>query len=120
GYQRTVFVDNEANLGVLAEEWWVERADDLTCIKIGLGVGEGHIIRGEHYRGAGGSAGEIGHIVLDPSGPPCMCGNRGCLTMFIGSDVLTVRARASMRAGYEALTVGAIVDHARQGGAGAQ
>jgi predicted NBD/HSP70 family sugar kinase len=120
-YQHPIVIDNDANLGALAEQWWGERADDLTYIKIGMGVGAGHIIRGELYRGAGGSAGEVGHIVLDPAGPPCRCGNRGCLVMFIGSDVLVARARARMqRAADDPLTMAMIIDLAGQGDAIAQ
>jgi predicted NBD/HSP70 family sugar kinase len=115
-YQHPIVIDNDANLGALAEQWWGERADDLTYIKIGMGVGAGHIIRGELYRGAGGSAGEVGHIVLDPAGPPCRCGNRGCLVMFIGSDVLVARARArNLYKADDVLTMGMIIEQARQG-----
>jgi predicted NBD/HSP70 family sugar kinase len=120
-YQHPIVIDNDANLGALAEQWWGERADDLTYIKIGMGVGAGHIIRGELYRGAGGSAGEVGHIVLDPAGPPCRCGNRGCLVMFIGSDVLVARARKRMqRKADESLTMAMIIELAKQGEAVAQ
>lgn len=120
-YQHPIVIDNDANLGALAEQWWGERADDLTYIKIGMGVGAGHIIRGELYRGAGGSAGEVGHIVLDPAGPPCRCGNRGCLVMFIGSDVLVARARArSARTAGDPLTMAMIIEQARQGDVVAQ
>ena len=62
-------------------------------MKVGAGVGAGHIIRGELYRGATGTAGEIGHVPVDPQGPMCVCGNRGCLTTFIGSEELSERAR---------------------------
>lgn len=120
-YPLPIFIDNDANLGALAEQWWGERADHFTYIKIGMGIGAGHIIRGELYRGAGGSAGEIGHVIVDPSGPVCRCGNRGCLTMFIGSDLLVARARERMRMGSsEPLDIPAIIDHARQGNPAAQ
>jgi predicted NBD/HSP70 family sugar kinase len=119
-YQHPIVIDNDANLGALAEQWWGEHADDLTYIKIGMGVGAGHIIRGELYRGAGGSAGEVGHIVLDPAGPECMCGNRGCLATYIGSNVLLARAQARMRPASEPLSMGMIVEQARQGHAAAQ
>lgn len=120
-YRRPVFVDNDANLGALAEQWWGEQAEDLTYIKIGMGVGAGHIIRGELYRGARGSAGEIGHIVLDPAGPLCMCGNRGCLAMYVGSDVLVERARKRMGdAPGDPMSVTTIVERAKEGNAEAR
>ncbi len=94
-YGLPVLVDNDANLGALAERWWGAGAEggDLTYIKVGAGVGAGHIIRGELHRGVSGTAGEIGHVPVDPNGPMCVCGNRGCLTTFIGSEELSERAR---------------------------
>ncbi|HRE89077.1 MAG TPA: ROK family protein, partial [Myxococcota bacterium] len=76
-----VLVDNDANLGALAELWWGKGvgARDLVFIKVGTGIGCGHIIHGDIYRGATGVAGEIGHLTLDPNGPPCVCGLTGCL-----------------------------------------
>jgi len=90
-----VFIDNDANLGAVAELWWGAgaRGEDLTYIKIGTGVGSGHIIDGRLYRGAGGIAGEIGHLAIDPSGPECVCGLHGCLATLIGSPALRERAR---------------------------
>ncbi len=89
-----VLVDNDANLGALAEHWWgVGRGlDDFTYVKLGTGVGGGHIIRGEIYRGATGVAGEIGHMVIRPGGLPCSCGNRGCLETLVGTRALLRRA----------------------------
>ena len=91
-----VMVDNDANLGALAEFWWGagQGVRDLTYIKLGTGVGSGHIIGGELYRGATGFAGEIGHLSIDPAGEPCICGLRGCLAMHVGSPALVQRARA--------------------------
>jgi predicted NBD/HSP70 family sugar kinase len=90
-----VMVDNDANLGALAEQWWGAgvRGDDLAYIKIGTGVGSGHIIRGQLYRGAGGIAGEIGHLAIDPAGPECVCGLRGCLVTLIGAPALRLQAQ---------------------------
>jgi predicted NBD/HSP70 family sugar kinase len=112
-------VDNDANLGALAEHWWGGGAflGDLAYVKIGAGIGSGHIVRGEIYRGAGGTAGEIGHVCVDPKGPPCVCGGRGCLTTLIGSDALVARAQKlfnDKRAG-----VADIIRHAESGHAGA-
>ncbi|OEV04502.1 ROK family transcriptional regulator [Streptomyces oceani] len=79
-----VYVDNDANLGALGERVWGSGrgSSDLAYIKIGSGVGAGLVINGRIYRGPGGTAGEIGHITLDESGPVCRCGNRGCLETF--------------------------------------
>ncbi|TDC23967.1 ROK family transcriptional regulator [Streptomyces sp. 8K308] len=79
-----VHVDNDANLGALGEYVWGSGrgAGDLAYIKVASGVGAGLVIGGQIYRGPGGTAGEIGHITLDESGPVCRCGNRGCLETF--------------------------------------
>ncbi|MGD9485878.1 ROK family transcriptional regulator [Streptomyces sp. TRM70308] len=79
-----VHVDNDANLGALGELVWGggRGVADLAYIKVASGVGAGLVIRGQVYRGPGGTAGEIGHITLDEAGPVCRCGNRGCLETF--------------------------------------
>ncbi|MFD8741375.1 ROK family protein, partial [Streptomyces sp. NPDC059618] len=79
-----VHVDNDANLGALGEMVWGSGRGvrDLAYIKVASGVGAGLVIEGKIYRGPGGTAGEIGHITLDESGPVCRCGNRGCLETF--------------------------------------
>ncbi|MFO7609430.1 MAG: ROK family transcriptional regulator [Candidatus Krumholzibacteriia bacterium] len=89
-----LMVDNDANLGALAEHWWGagRGADDIVYIKVATGVGSGHIIGGEVYRGATGVAGEIGHISIDPQGKPCICGLRGCLVTLVGGQALVARA----------------------------
>jgi len=58
---------------------------NFVTITLGTGVGGGIIIDGEIYRGSTGTAGEIGHITINPSGPRCGCGNRGCLEAYIGT-----------------------------------
>ena len=93
-----VFVDNDANLGALAELWWGAGASvsNLAYIKVATGVGAGLIIDGHIFRGSGGLAGEIGHTSIDPRGPQCVCGLHGCLTTFIGTPALLQHARTRM------------------------
>ncbi len=95
-YDVPLLVDNDANLGALAERWWGagRGIDDFAYIKLATGVGSGHIIRGEIYRGATAFAGEVGHLAIDPQGAPCVCGLRGCLTTFVGAPALVARTRA--------------------------
>ncbi len=90
-----LLVDNDANLGALAEYWWGKGAgtDNLAYIKVATGIGSGHVIGGEIYRGATGVAGEIGHMAIDPQGKRCMCGLRGCLVTLVGGEALEDRAR---------------------------
>lgn len=94
GYAVPVLVDNDANCGALAEQWWggAQGLDDFAFIKVATGIGSGHIIGGRIQRGAKGVAGEIGHVAIDPRGEPCVCGNRGCLTTLIGGKALEKRA----------------------------
>ncbi len=90
-----VFVDNDANLGAVAERWWGKAlgVDDFLYLKVATGVGAGLMIGGEIYRGSTGVAGEIGHIVVDPRGPECVCGSHGCLATFVGTEALVERTR---------------------------
>lgn len=94
-----VMVDNDANLGALAEHWWGagRGVDDFAYIKLATGIGSGHIIGGDIYRGATGVAGEIGHVAIDPGGMPCICGLRGCLVTMIGTPALLERAEELLK-----------------------
>lgn len=93
-YGLPVIMDNDANLGALAEHWWGagRGVADLAYIKLGTGVGAGILIAGAIHRGATGIAGEIGHTTIDPSGPQCRCGLHGCLEAFVGTASLLARA----------------------------
>ena len=93
-YNVPVMIDNDANLGALAEHWWGagRGVGQFAYIKVATGVGSGHIINGDIYRGATGVAGEIGHTAIDPNGKPCICGLRGCLVTLVGTPALLERA----------------------------
>lgn len=95
-YDTAVVVDNDANLGAVAEHrWgWGVGVDDLTYLKVSTGIGAGHIIGGRLNRGSAGMAGEIGHLATASDGPPCVCGNRGCLATFAGTHAVLNRAEA--------------------------
>jgi predicted NBD/HSP70 family sugar kinase/biotin operon repressor len=77
----TVHMDNDANLGALAEARFGagRGVGDLAFVMLSSGVGAGLLFSGELYRGWGGAAGEIGHTIVDEQGAICHCGNRGCL-----------------------------------------
>jgi glucokinase-like ROK family protein len=112
-----VQVDNDANLGALGELVWGggRGVRDLAYIKVASGVGAGLVIDGRIYRGPGGTAGEIGHITLDESGPVCRCGNRGCLETFTAARYVLELLRGSHGDG---LTVPKMVQLAREGDPG--
>ncbi|MEU6852258.1 ROK family transcriptional regulator [Actinacidiphila alni] len=112
-----VQVDNDANLGALGELVWGggRGVKDLAYIKVASGVGAGLVIDGRIYRGPGGTAGEIGHITLDESGPVCRCGNRGCLETFTAARYVLELLRGSHGDG---LTVPKMVQLAREGDPG--
>jgi glucokinase-like ROK family protein len=98
---RPVMLNNDAELGALGE--WAYGAGrnekHLLYIKVGYGIGAGLLIGGQIYRGATGSAGEIGHIVIMENGPLCACGNRGCLEAIAGGRAIADRARNAVRSG---------------------
>jgi glucokinase len=108
-----VAVDNDANLAALGELTWGagQGCEDLVYLKLHSGVGAGVVVNGQLARGAAGGAGEVGHIVLDPAGPQCWCGSRGCLQVY--TSIPAVLAAASREAGRE-LTLGALVDGAAE------
>ena len=94
-----VLVDNDVNIMALGEKHAgiARSVDDFLFVKIGTGVGCGIVVGGEVYRGVSGSAGDIGHIRVDDSGPMCTCGNAGCLEAFFGGTALARDALAAAR-----------------------
>jgi glucokinase len=68
-------------------------ADDFVMVTLGTGIGGGIVAGGQLQRGANGFAGEIGHMVVDPDGPPCPCGKRGCWERFASGSALGRMAR---------------------------
>ncbi|GHJ42193.1 ROK family transcriptional regulator [Streptomyces sp. TS71-3] len=84
-----VTVDNEANLGALAELWLGERApNDFVHVSAEIGIGAAVVVDGRLLRGTRGFAGELGHVPVHPEGPPCACGGQGCLEQFAGEEAV--------------------------------
>jgi predicted NBD/HSP70 family sugar kinase len=90
-----VFIDNDVNTVTLTEKWFgiAQDLDHFLMVTIGRGVGMGIVVNGRLYRGRGG-AGEFGHMVIDPEGPRCSCGNRGCLETYVADPSLLREARS--------------------------
>ena len=101
-----VYLDNDANVAALHERWHgvADSFRDYLFILVGNGVGMGIVLGGAVYRGASGMAGEIGHVSIDPDGPKCLCGSRGCLETLVSvprllSEVAQAYAAAETKTG---------------------
>ncbi|CAN7187821.1 ROK family protein [Variovorax sp. LjRoot84] len=102
-YAAPVFVDNDVNLMALGELWRLKRSlSNFLVIKIGTGIGCGIVCHGEVYRGAAGSAGDVGHICVDQEGPRCHCGNVGCVEAMAAGPAITRMALQAAEAGESA------------------
>jgi predicted NBD/HSP70 family sugar kinase len=110
-------VENDANLGGLAELVWGagRGCTELVYVKAASGVGAGLILGGRLYRGHAGTAGELGHLTIDDHGPVCRCGNRGCLETYAGAEAVLEPLRR--RHGPD-LTLRAAIDLAHAGDPG--
>jgi predicted NBD/HSP70 family sugar kinase/lambda repressor-like predicted transcriptional regulator len=112
-----VHVENDANLGALAELTWGagRGCAHLVYLKVSNGIGAGLIVSGRLFRGAGGTAGEVGHTILDETGDICRCGNRGCLETYAAGPAIVELLRRSLG---EDLTLETVLARATQGEAG--
>ena len=95
-----VIVTNDVRAATWGE--WLHGAgrgcDDLLCMFVGTGVGGGVVSGGRMLAGCNNTAGEVGHITVDMNGPPCSCGNRGCLEALAGGWAITRLARETVAA----------------------
>lgn len=89
-----VHLENDANLAALSEfrRGAGRGSRNLAYVTWSTGIGSGLILDGKLYSGTNGTAGEIGHMVLDPQGPPCMCGMRGCVEAYASGSSIARRA----------------------------
>jgi glucokinase len=87
---RPVRIDNDVNAAALGAFHLLEKHDHLSMayLNLGTGLAAGIIIDGAVWRGSRGTAGEIGHIPVDPNGPECPCGQRGCLEMLASGSAI--------------------------------
>jgi glucokinase len=88
-------MDNDANVAALGEHRFGagRECKNLLYITVSTGVGGGWVLNGQPWRGAEGMAGEIGHAVVDPNGPRCLCGKRGCVERLASGPYIAQRAR---------------------------
>ncbi len=100
-FDKTVYLLNDARAAALGELYFgaAKGLKNFIFITISTGIGGGIIIDGELYSGAAGTAGELGHMVIDDDGPLCNCGNRGCWEMLASGKALTSAAKRSIKEG---------------------
>lgn len=120
GFQ--VFIDNDANNVTIAEHWFGEGCgfDNLLVIILENGIGAGCVLNGQLVRGVFGIAGEFGHMSIDPNGPLCRCGRRGCVEAYAGifaimKDVARVTSHERRRGKSKTLLFADVVEAAEKG-----
>ncbi|GHD52529.1 ROK family transcriptional regulator [Streptomyces galbus] len=114
-----VVVNNDVNTLVVAERWFGQGrdVDSFAVVTVGPGIGCGLLLDGALFSGATGLAGELGHLPLDPAGPMCSCGRRGCLEALAGDRAVL---RHLQDAGVPCATITEAMDIARSGSGSAQ
>ena len=100
-FRAPVHVNNDANACALAEMLFGEYRGcrNLVYLTFSTGMGGGIILNGQLVQGATDTGGEVGHMVLDPDGPRCGCGQRGCWEAYVGGRLLAEQLKAKIRAG---------------------
>lgn len=94
-------VDNDTNTVTLAHQWFGEGKgiDNFLVVSFEEGLGMGIVVNGQLFRGANGIAGELAHVVVDPHGERCYCGNHGCLGAYVGTAVIVSKAQEAVKQG---------------------
>lgn len=87
-----VYLENDVRAMTLSESWCgsAKNISDYCYLYVGPGIGGGIVFNNELYKGYGGYAGEFGHMTIEPDGPLCSCGNRGCLQALASENTVTV------------------------------
>lgn len=118
--QAPIHIGNDVDTLTLTEKWFGkgQGLDNFLTVTIGRGVGLGIVVNGEIYSGFQGGAGEFGHIVIDPAGPQCACGNRGCLETYVSDPALLRKAKEAVERGELPETVQSLDDLLQQALAG--
>jgi glucokinase-like ROK family protein len=100
-FDTPIFVDNDANAAALAEHYMgaARQVDNYVSVVANAGIGAGIVLGGQVFHGIAGFAGEVGHVTLNPDGPLCRCGNRGCWERLAGQSALIERVQKAIQAG---------------------
>jgi glucokinase len=96
-----IILENDANVAAFAEAWigCARGVGTMALMTLGTGIGGGIVLNGEIWRGFRGTAGEVGHMNLFPTGTRCGCGNRGCLEAYASAPALVRRFKKAVRDG---------------------
>lgn len=99
--QMPVFIENDANVAALGELWAGDGRDiqNFLLLTLGTGIGGGLILNGKLWTGDLGKAGEFGHVIVEPGGPLCGCGKRGCLEACSSGSAMVRIAREKLASG---------------------
>lgn len=102
-FSQPILIDDDANCAALGEGWRGAAADsaNFLYVTVSTGVGAGVVIDNRVYHGVHDVAGEAGHMVIEPNGPTCSCGNTGCLEALCSGTSIAARARDALRHGEE-------------------
>ena len=102
-YRAPCFIDNDVNVMAMGELWRLHRKlPNFIVLKIGTGIGCGIVCNAMIYRGTNGSAGDVGHICVDPAGERCHCGNQGCVEVMAAGPAIARMATEAARTGKSA------------------
>lgn len=99
------FLDNDGNLGALAEQrcGLAKGKSNIGYMTVSTGIGGGLVLGGQLYHGASDGAGEFGHLSINPQGPRCPCGNYGCLELYASGTAIEKRLLAGRKAGVSSM-----------------
>lgn len=122
----SVVLENDANAAAMGE-YWLGASQDVQnsiCVTLGTGVGAGIILNGRQHSGPDGTAGEVGHICVEPLGPQCGCGSNGCLEQFSSASAVVRMAKElvgeypdSSLAGVDGIRAFDVFRHGKEGDA---
>ncbi|MFA6989119.1 MAG: ROK family protein [Candidatus Gastranaerophilaceae bacterium] len=111
-FKKPVFTGNDVEVATIGEMNFGSGMgyDNFVCIFVGTGVGSGIVQNGKITQGASGTAGEIGHIIVDSGGRFCPCGGNGCLEAYASRTAVEKKIRAALKNGHKSIIVDLIKD----------
>lgn len=106
------FVGNDVEVATLGEMKFGSGVgyNNFVCVFVGTGIGSGIVYDGKHLKGAAGTAGEIGHIIVDSGGRLCGCGGHGCLEAYASRSAIEKKILGSMKKGHKSIIAESIKD----------